>query len=391
VNVGTVNRVALGLLAFCVQTACPPPCAAAASDIAAAYQINPAHSGNITLSTGFTMPLKQAWTRNDLGPMSYALIANGRIFVIGTGDPHQLYALSLSTGKTLWSRPLAAQYELGHTYDGGRVFVLGTDGIVHAFAAKDGALLWSLALNTDFYIYNAIPTAAQGQLLISASGRSNDGAIVSIDEKNGREQWAQPVLNGDDSSPAFGPDGIYVTYPCQYYKFALSGDADWHDDTGCYGGGGFTPAYYNNRVFVLDPPNSSNNVILKAKTGQFEGNFGYLNYNGAPAFLTVGKRDYGVSVGFGTLSRWSVPGGRVNWTFEGRNLSSSPIVVNGCIVVGSDTGEVYVLDSDGQLLWNAVAGGGTSIASLSAGQGTLIAISTYTTQTNAAITAFVPT
>ena len=77
-----------GLLAAAMAPAAPPSRAqtAPAPDVrddqfSVAYQINPAHSGAITLDVPFQPPLTLRWSQKADGPLSYPLIARGKVFI----------------------------------------------------------------------------------------------------------------------------------------------------------------------------------------------------------------------------------------------------------------------------------------------------------------------
>src|SRR5262249_52907512 len=87
-----------------------PPCVIEPNAArAVAYQIDPAHTGAQPDGT-ISLPLRLRWA-HDFSyyvPPSYALAANGRVFVVAGGaDLEQLYvpavwALDGRSGKTLW-------------------------------------------------------------------------------------------------------------------------------------------------------------------------------------------------------------------------------------------------------------------------------------------------
>ena len=126
-----------------------------------AYQIEPAHSGS--QSDAITPPLAPRWSRDLGGPVSYPLIVKGRIFVIvqnPTSYGTQLYALDETTGATLWGPfSLGGTYNFGGiAYENGRVFALNYDGLLRAFDATSGNVIWSKQL-VGQYSFTSPPTA----------------------------------------------------------------------------------------------------------------------------------------------------------------------------------------------------------------------------------------
>jgi outer membrane protein assembly factor BamB len=334
---------------------------ASASSDAVTYQIDVGHSGQGSLQ-GFKGKLKLRWVQNLGNAISYPLITSSMVYVTVAGDGNsgnKLYALDINTGAIVWQQTIGGTYRwTGAAYDNGQVFTVNYDGVASAFAADTGALDWSEQL-PDQYAFSAPPTAQNGSLFIGGSGFG--GTLYSIDEVNGAAQWTATVQNGDNSSPAIGKDGLFVTYPCQYYGFAAAnGSRKWYHNGGCEGGGGSTPVYFDNRLYVRDDTDS----ILNAKTGAEIGTFG-SQY--APAFFSLKKHDYGVGL-FGVLNCFDATTGLTRWTFTGDgSLSTASLVVGSYVIEGSSQGNLYVLnESSGKEIFSINVG--ASIPSPQEGQ-----------------------
>lgn len=345
-------------------------------EFAVAYQINPAHSGGITFSAGFSTPLTKVWSENLGSSLTYPVIAGGRVFANSSAGV--TYALDLATGTTEWSKNTGT--DLGPAYDKGSVFLVTSGGLVSSLSAKSGKTHWATQM-PDQYAFSSAPMAIRGDVFVGGAGVGGD--VYAVDEATGILQWEEGVENGDDSSPAFGEDGIYVSYPQQYYKFdPATGNTDWHYSGNGEGGGGNTPVYYGGRVYIQDW--TSGNSILSAPTGSILGTFG-ANNGDPPAFCTLANgKKAGFSLYNGTLYGWKVSTGTNIWSFAGDNsLSTPPIVVNGLVIEGSNSGEVYALDAaTGTQQWSDNTGSG--VTALAAGQGTLVVVS------GGVITAYVP-
>jgi outer membrane protein assembly factor BamB len=376
----TLRIFAAGAVAIlCAAVAAAPSYAASAfqpkdqSEEAVALQINLAHSGDIDFAAGFAAPLAKQWSYDLGGSSSYALVAEGRVFAVANGN--DVFALDAITGAKDWEH-LVSDGTLGGAYDDGQLFFVDFGGLMTSLKAKSGKTLWAAQL-PDQYAFSSPPIALKGQVFTGGAG--SGGTLYGVDEKNGHVNWMQSVENGDDSSPAYGDKGLYVNYPCQYYKFALNGDPLWHYNGGCEGGGGGTVSYFRKHVYVNDW--ASGNFVLDAKTGDIVG-----TYSGGPtpAFFNVGNRGYGLTVTDGRLYCFDVKTGNVAWSFAGDGgLTGLPIVINGQPVIGSTSGTVFLLDgASGAQLWSDDQGG--SVTSLSAGEGRLIVVAGDT------ITAYAP-
>src|ERR1700751_3119328 len=64
------------------------------NEFSVTYQINPAHSGSINFSAGFTTPLTKLWTEDLGSSLSYPVVADNLVFVNTSGG--ETYALELA-------------------------------------------------------------------------------------------------------------------------------------------------------------------------------------------------------------------------------------------------------------------------------------------------------
>ncbi len=326
-----------------ILLACQPAVRASGShnQHAVAYQINAAHSGRMSLPYGMKLvpPLVLEWSRNLGGPVSYPLIADGLVFVtVGNTGSYgtEFYALKLSTGDIVYQKPISGTYYWSNAaYDHKRVFVVNFDGELQAFAAATGDPAWSVQLPGQ-WAFSSPPTARGGQVFVGGAG--DGGTLYAVDEASGNVNWSALVLNGDNSSPALGDQGVYVSYPCQAYKFnPSSGTLLWNYNGGCEGGGGKTPVYHQDRLYVRDLDGGSNAILDAASGAELEG-FGAVP---APAFLG----NYGFFLANGTLYGIALDTGNALWSFAGDGeLTTAPIVFGKAVFVGSGRGRLYMLD-----------------------------------------------
>ncbi len=342
---------------------------------AVAYQISVSHDG-YSGDTTITVPLKVRWKKQFAGPVSYPLIADGKVFVTvadnGGNYGTTLYALSQATGKTVWSQPISGTYFWSNAaYDGGHVFVLNYDGLLRKFDAANGTLDWSVQLPGQ-YSFSSPPTAAGGVVYTGGSG--SGGTVYAVSESTGTVLWTQPVANGDNSSPALSAADVYVSYACGLvYAFdRVTGQQRWFSNGSCEGGGGKTPAYHAGAVYARD---FTGNKILNADTGASLGTF---QADPAPAF--DGK--IGLFLSAGTLQ--AAQGTKTLWTFAGDGgLDTAPIAVGNTAYVGSSSGKLYGLSvQTGKVVWSTNVGASIPapdeqnvsqpLTGLAAGQGLLV-------------------
>ena len=323
------------------------------------FQIDATHTGATTSAT-LTPPLKQRWVVNFGQPISYPLIADGRVFVTVRNASFQgttLFALNAANGATLWSSNLAGSFAIsGACYENGRVFAVNGSGLLRAFDAATGNVVWSALLPGQF-MFSSQPTVHNGVVYTGGSG--SGGTVYAVDANNGALLWTRSVMNGDHSSPAVSSDGVYVSYACpNVYKLnPATGAVIWHFAPGCSGGGGKTPALYNNRLYVRD----SAGTIHDSFTGALIGNFIAKNtpvFSGTRGFFLEGPNGFG---SFGTLRGRDVDTNAVLWSFAGDGtLQSAVLAVNDNVYVGSASGKLYAVNAaTGAQVW--VTQAGTSI------------------------------
>jgi outer membrane protein assembly factor BamB len=341
---------------FCpapTPTVTPPP----TKGTSVAYQIDATHSG--AQFDTVTPPLTQRWSRDLGGQISYPLIAGGRIFVTVANlstNGATLYALDEANGASMWgpidlggSRPWS-----GAAYEAGRVFALNHDGLLRAFDAASGALLWSTQLPGQYAFWSP-PTASGG--VVYTGGAGSGTTLYAVDEQDGTVNWTALLFSGNDSSPAVTPTGVVVSYSCnQVYDFSpQDGSLIWQHSGPCTGGSGSTPVLFGGRLYVRDFGGS--NLLFDAPTGAvlgtFSADYSPPAFSGSTGFFLTGSADAGY-----TLEARDANTGVAQWSFTGDGtLRSAPIVDNGYVYIGSGSGKLYALDaSTGANVWTGNIG-----------------------------------
>ena len=379
-------RVALlVVVASVVALALGPGASASGSDLSVTYQVDVAHSG-VQSDDQLVPPFSRRWKVTLPASVSYPLIADGYVYVTVANTSSygtSLYALRQSDGSTAWSVPIPGTYYWSNAaYDAGRVFVVNFDGLLQAFAADTGALVWARQLPGQ-YAFTSPPTASAGVVYVGGAG--SGGTLYAVDESNGNVLATQSVMNGDASSPALSGSAVFVSYACnQAYGFATPSLSPlWHYSTFCEGGGGETTVYANGRVYTRD---FFGNLVLDAATGNLIGSWAP---QGSPTPLVPAVDSTTIySLRQSTLTAQAVADGSVSWTFTGDGqLDTAPLVLSTpsgeFVVEGSASGQLYALNaSTGAVAWQADVGspisasseGGAAqpVSGLGAGQGLLV-------------------
>ena len=310
---------------------------------ATAYQITVDHAGVTTSGGTLALQLTPRWTVTLPDASSYPLIVGNRVYALAGG---LLYALDVQTGATLWG-PTQAASGIGTTYDAGKVFVVSNNGLLSSFDAASGAPGWSVQLPGQ-YSFSSPPTASNGAVYVGGAG--SGGTLYAVNETNGAVLWTASVANGDNSSPAIGPNAVYVSYAClNTYSFNLTtGAQNWLNPASCEGGGGDTPVYANGRLYARDILGDD---IFDAQTGTILGSF----LSSTPPVVGANTAYY---LNAGTLSAVNVATSTVRWTFAGDGgLTSAPIAVDQTVIIGSSAGTLYGLDElSGRVTWQVSTG-----------------------------------
>ena len=330
--------------------------AQAPSDQARNFQINETHTGSTSIQN-LTPPLKQRWVVNFGQPISYPLIADGKVFVTvknATTQGSTLFALDATNGATLWSFALGGSSRLAGTcYENGRVFAVNGNALLRAFDGATGSVIWSVQLPGQFF-NSSPPSVFQGVVYTSGSG--SGGTVYAVNAETGAVLWTSSVANGHNSSPAVTDEGVYVSYACpNVYKLnPATGAKIRHFAPGCSGGGGTTPVLYNGRLYVRD----NSGTIHDSQTGTVIGTFTAKNaptFSGTRGFFLNGPNPFGT---FGVLQARDVNTNSVLWNFAGDgSLQSAVLVVNDYVYVGSAQGKLYAVNAaTGQQAWVTTAG-----------------------------------
>lgn len=153
--------------------------------------------------------LTPVWSIEGLGEgFSSAVIAKGRIYVTGMlGEDKQgyLHAYDLD-GKRLWSTPYGKEWDKTYpgtrytpTIEGGAAYLLSGHGVVSAFNAESGALLWQRDVAKDFggvapAMGFAESLLIDGDRLIVTPG-GPDASVVALNRANGETRWTSKGLS----------------------------------------------------------------------------------------------------------------------------------------------------------------------------------------------------
>ena len=131
-------------------------------------------------------------------------VANGQLFIFARhGNMARLTCLKSTTGTELWRFEYPTDYEDMYGYNNGprccpvidedRVYIFGTEGMLHCVSVTDGKELWKVDTTAQFHVVQnffgiASAPAVEGELLIVQIGGSPPGSPKDIWGANGRPE-----------------------------------------------------------------------------------------------------------------------------------------------------------------------------------------------------------
>lgn len=155
------------------------------------------------------------------GHSSPVLVGN-RIYLHSRQQENEIVsAIDAATGKVIWQDRYPAPYRVnpaatGHgpgpkstpVVAGGRLITFGISGILSAFEAASGKVLWRKPAPSILPLYGtAMSPAVDGALVIAHVGGHDGGALTAFDAATGAEKWKWSGDGPGYASPVIGTFG----------------------------------------------------------------------------------------------------------------------------------------------------------------------------------------
>ena len=144
-----------------------------------------------------------------------AVVGDRVILFHRVGASEVVEALSVESGETIWRYDYPTTYRDDFGFDegprsvpvvaGGRVYVFGAQGQLHAVDLETGAGAWNVdtharyAVAKGFFGAAGSPLVEDGRLIANVGGRR--GGIVAFDARTGAELWTATTDEASYSSP----------------------------------------------------------------------------------------------------------------------------------------------------------------------------------------------
>ncbi len=165
------------------------------------------------------------WRRR-IGPCeSSPLVAGGTVYI---GDQNgYVYAFAARTGALRWSLDTGAPIKASAALAGGRLFIGNYAGALYALDARTGKVLWTSSRHGAFYSTGAVD---HGRVYVG----SLDGQAYAFSARSGAELWAVGLRGYVYASPAVWRGLVLVgSYDHRFYALdGATGAIRWTFDAG---------------------------------------------------------------------------------------------------------------------------------------------------------------
>jgi outer membrane protein assembly factor BamB len=298
------------------------------------------------------------------------IVSGDRVYQFSReGESEVVRALELASGREIWKQTYPVAYEMNPAATGhgkgpkstpaladGRLFTFGITGILSAWDAASGRLLWRKSFDTSHRasspIYGtAMSPVVEGGRVIAHVGGDGDGALVALDAASGAPVWSWKGDGPGYASPVVATfEGVrQVVTQSQNALVAVAADTGallWKVALRTpYEQNAVTPIVSGGLVVYsgLDAPLTAARPVKKAEAFSLESawtNPDVASYLSTP--VLDGGRIYGLS--HRKKGQWfcvDAASGRTLWLSDGRQAESAAILAG--------AGTLFLLDTDGAM------------------------------------------
>ena len=294
------------------------------------------------------------------------LIGNRVYMHTRRGESEVMMALDIETGKTVWETSYPAPYKMNPAtknhgqgpkstplFVNGRLYSLGISGIVSAFNAADGKLLWQKPAPPVDPLYGTAmsPVFDRGSVIFHVGGQ-NDGALTAFDAASGDVKWS---WKGD--GPAYASpivvelDGVRQVVTITQRNIvgvdAANGQLLWQKPwVSRATNNSITPIFYDGTIIVTGHDLGTARLRLARKGGMWNVETVWETQD-VGMFMSnpvlVGDTLYGLShKASGQFFALDAKSGKVLWLGEPREATNTAIVKAGDLL--------FLLNDDAELI-----------------------------------------
>ena len=301
------------------------------------------------------------------------VVADGQTYMFSrVGAQEALTSYELSTGKQLWRRSYDAPYKVNPAaaahgegpkstpaLDRGRIYTFGIGGMLSAWRAKDGQLLWRRDFRKEFsrtspdYGVAMSPLVLNDAVIVHAGGPGN-GALMALDAAKGSVRWAWTGDGPAYASPVVARFSGVPQVITQSQRHIVSVDVSngrllWQIPfTTDFDQNVVTPVVVDDLLIYSGNQRPLTAVRVVQQGGKWSTsavwqNEALPNYMSTP--VVVGDTLYGLTQrSRGQFFAADVRSGKTLWTTRGREADNAALVTWGDLLIATTTeGELVVV------------------------------------------------
>ena len=304
---------------------------------------------------------------------SSPVVAGDRVFLLARQGENEIASgLELETGKTVWRQSYPAPYEMASVarahgkgpkstpvVDQGRLYTFGISGVLSAFDAASGKLLWRKDFARQYkatwpaFGTAMSPIVAAGRVIAHVGG-SAGGALTAFDAQSGEPAWSW-----DEDGPAYASPIVttlagvrQVITQTQKHVVGVSlddGKLLWKVPfTTPYDQNSVTPVVYKDTLILSGHQNRTFAVRIALSGGKWSSEEVWTS-DAVPMYMSSPVLSGDHLYGFTEKRRGSVfcqdaRNGNVLWTDEGHQGDNAALVLAGDhLLVQTTEGELLVI------------------------------------------------
>jgi len=309
------------------------------------------------------------------------VVSGGRVYQHARqGDDEVVWCLDLKTGAVKWRQRYAAPFTMGQggerhgkgpksspALTDGRLFALSITGLLTAWDADSGKFLWRRDYSSRFekghpYWGAATSPLVDGDRVVVHFGTDDQGALIALDAKSGKEIWS----HGNDGASYASPILVDLQGTRQIIELTMKGLVGVDSESGRrlweypYPQVGtdqnmVTPAYHRGLVLLGGENRGIRGLQLRLKSGVWTVHERWhqkevaLNMSSA---VVSGDLLYGFShYGRGRLFCLDTKTGEVLWQGPGRTGENVAfLAIPGHVVALINDGELKIIAASGDAL-----------------------------------------
>jgi outer membrane protein assembly factor BamB len=304
---------------------------------------------------------------------SSPVVSTGRVFLFSRiGGQEAVTAFDVTSGKQIWRQTYDAPYDVNPaaTSHGsgpkstpavadGRLYTFGIGGILSAFEAASGRVLWREDFRKGFketapdFGTAMSPIVVDGLVIVHAGG-PDQGAILALDARNGRVRWAWRGDGPAYASPVVGTFGgvrQVITQTQKHLAGVLLSDGSlaWQIPfTTAYEQNIVTPVVHEDTVIYSGIEKPLTAVRIAERDGKWTAEQVWQNPS-VPMYMSSPVLVDGVLFGLTHRNRGQFVAvdartGETRWATRGREAENAAFVAAGDVVLATTTeGELVIL------------------------------------------------